>query len=159
MLTVAEDPALYSRVHRLVRELRGPASAQLCARCVEDGLEKQAHDWAQVHTEDGLDPWTDYVSLCRSCHEIYDDKNTGRTKSPETRAKISAANKGRILSPEQKEALINSVRGKPKTQEHRDKIAASHKGKHHSEETRAKMSEIARGKQANRERDSQGRYS
>ena len=96
MLTVAEDPALYSRVHRLVRELCGPASAQLCARCVEDGLEKQAHDWAQVHTEDGLDPWTDYVS---------------------------------------------------------------HKGKHHSEETRAKMSEIAKGKQANRERDSQGRYS
>lgn len=57
----------YSGNHKRVRRVRGKAASQLCVRC--DG---QARDWAQVHTEDGTDPWADFVPLCRPCHVRYD---------------------------------------------------------------------------------------
>jgi hypothetical protein len=158
MITQAGDPALYSRMHRKVRKLRGPASAQLCVRCIENGADKQAHDWAQVHTEDGLDPWADYVPLCRSCHEIYDGKNTGRVISGDTRSKISAARKGQKIRPEHAEALHNGRRGSKNTPEHNAAISAGRTGKRNTPETKAKMSAIARETQKNRARDSLGRY-
>jgi len=118
-------------MHKQVRKLRGPASAQLCVRC-----EGKARHWAQLHTEDGLDPWADYVPLCMSCHQIYDRVNVGHQQTAETREKIASAARGRTLSPEHKEALINS-----------------RKGMHVSEVTRAKMRESAKRRWA-RQRDS-----
>jgi hypothetical protein len=54
-------------IHDRIRAARGPASAHQCVRCPD-----QAHDWAQIHTEDGRDIWADYVPMCRACHMAYD---------------------------------------------------------------------------------------
>jgi hypothetical protein len=53
--------------HKRLRKTRGKASDHQCARC-----DNAARDWAQVHAENGEDPWADYVPLCRSCHVRYD---------------------------------------------------------------------------------------
>jgi hypothetical protein len=62
-----ETQSQYAARHKKVRRARGSASGQLRVSCDEP-----AHDWAQVHTEDGTDPWSDYVPLCRHCHIRYD---------------------------------------------------------------------------------------
>jgi hypothetical protein len=86
----------YFRQHRQVYKARGKASQHVCEHCKG----KTALDWALVHGQDGNSP-SSYISLCRSCHVIYDDTPerrekiaaaaTGRSYSPETRVKISAA--------------------------------------------------------------------
>ena len=62
----------YSARHKRVVRARGPARMQTCVRCPA-----QARDWAQLHTEDGEDPWADYAPLCRRCHIAYDGNNNG----------------------------------------------------------------------------------
>jgi hypothetical protein len=57
----------YGAKHKRLRKARGKASAHQCVKC-----DNAALDWAQVHTEDGTDPWADYVPMCRSCHLGYD---------------------------------------------------------------------------------------
>lgn len=75
--------------HRRLHRARGPASLHHCVRHLEAGLHKQAFDWAQLHTEDGMDVWADYVPLCRSCHIRYDAD--ARPITPEHQARRSAA--------------------------------------------------------------------
>ncbi len=53
--------------HKRLRKVRGRAADHPCVKC-----SAQARDWAQIHTEDGTDPWADYVPLCRKCHLNYD---------------------------------------------------------------------------------------
>ncbi len=53
--------------HQRLRKVRGRAAEHQCVKCPA-----QARDWAQIHTEDGTDPWADYVPLCRKCHLNYD---------------------------------------------------------------------------------------
>jgi hypothetical protein len=79
-------------LHRRVRRLRGKATEHECVRCAEDGISKTAHEWAQVHGEDGKAPWADYVPLCHSCHRRYDF-------TPETRVALS-----RAMTPERRAA-------------------------------------------------------
>lgn len=57
----------YKARHQRVRRERGKAACHPCASC-----DRQARDWAQIHTEDGNDAWADYVALCRPCHMYYD---------------------------------------------------------------------------------------
>jgi hypothetical protein len=67
------DPKLrkvYVTRHRRVVRIRGPASNYTCEACEF----ARAEDWATLHGETGDDP-SDYASLCRSCHRMYD---TGR---------------------------------------------------------------------------------
>jgi len=143
-----DDPR-YKHMHRMVRRLRGPASECQCVRCP-----RQAQVWAQVHTEDGTDPWADYVPLCRSCHCIYDRVNVGYVQSPQHRARNKAAKQGWRPSPEHLEKLHASRRGVPMSQEHKDKIAAARRGKRWNTESRQKM----RIKVMERTRDSEGRF-
>lgn len=80
-------------LHRRVRETRGHASGHDCVRCG-----RQAREWAQIHTEDGLDIWADYVPMCHSCHRRYDITAETRVKlsqlmTPERRAALSARTK------------------------------------------------------------------
>ena len=82
------DHNSYDMLHRRVRETRGKATEHACVRC-----DAQAREWAQLHTEDGLDIWADYVPMCVSCHRRYDD-------SPERHAAIS-----RSWTPERRAAL------------------------------------------------------
>jgi hypothetical protein len=80
----------YRANHRRLARERGPARLHQCVRCPA-----QAAEWAQVHTEDGSDPWADYVPMCRRCHVIYDRAGKpGHPQTPETRAKVSAHKKG-----------------------------------------------------------------
>lgn len=88
--------SFHGAVHQRLNRIRGSATAQQCVRCPS-----QARDWAQVHTEDGSDIWSDYVPLCRRCHHTYDERGkcvaasnrrrTGYTHTAETKAKMSAA--------------------------------------------------------------------
>jgi hypothetical protein len=64
-------------------------------------------------------------------------KSKQRVQSPETRAKISAANKGRKATPETRAKISAAHKGKKRTAEHRAKISAAQKGKKHTPETRA----------------------
>src|SRR5574337_989309 len=71
----------------------------------------------------------------------------GRPSSPETNAKISAANKGKKkpwLAERNKLGLGRP--GHPHTDESKAKIGAANAGRKHSEESRKKMSEKAQGR-------------
>jgi len=57
----------YTARHQRLHWHRGKASAHSCYRC-----SNRAEEWAQIHTEDGEDPWSDYVPLCKACHANYD---------------------------------------------------------------------------------------
>jgi len=92
----------------------------------------------------------------------------GAKHTPETRRKISEANKGRISgmkgkhlteesrrklseaaknrSPEILRKISESLKGKPKPEEHRRKLSEAHKGKTLSPEHRQKMSEAQKGR-------------
>jgi group I intron endonuclease len=76
----------------------------------------------------------------------------GKKRSPETKAKISAANKGKKGSPHSEEAkakISEARKGKklgPHSPEHIAKISAASKGKKLSTETKARMSEARKGK-------------
>lgn len=71
---MAAELASRAQWKRVTRR-RGPASAHQCARCPARG-----RDWARVHTEDGQDPWADYVPLCRPCHRHYDRIGPGQAE-------------------------------------------------------------------------------
>jgi hypothetical protein len=63
----------------------------------------------------------------------------GKTHSPETRAKIAAANRGKTRSPEARAKIAAAARNR--TPETRAKMAAAQRGKTLSPEARAKMAE------------------
>lgn len=65
--------------HKRIYEVRGKAIEYYCEHCGED-----AQEWAQRHNTDGENP-EDYIPLCCSCHQIYDNH-----WSEETRAKVGA---------------------------------------------------------------------
>ncbi len=92
-----------------VRRTRGLASGHLCVRCIEDGISKQAQDWALVHGETGMDPWADYVPLCRSCHKKYDLR--GVVRSDVYRENIAAARRGKHHSAETRAKISRSLQG------------------------------------------------
>jgi hypothetical protein len=74
-------------------------------------------------------------------------RRRGKPNSPETRQKISQANKGRIFANETREKLRQSLTGKSKSPEHRRKLReAALNRKPVSEETREKMSQSQRGR-------------
>ncbi len=74
----------------------------------------------------------------------------GHTVSPDTRAKISKANKGRKhpISPETRKKLSEANKGKKHSAETRAKISSARKGKKLSTETCAKMSAGKKNKRA-----------
>lgn len=84
-----EDRQDYFARHWRLRQDRGRAKAHKCWRCLENGIPKQASDWAQIHTETGEDPFTDYVPLCRSCHIRYDKSGHRQPHSDAARQKMS----------------------------------------------------------------------
>ncbi len=63
----------YNAIHRRVESRRGKASDYPCWSCWEDDVVAVASDWARVHGTNGLDPWSDYIPLCRKCHMRYDE--------------------------------------------------------------------------------------
>jgi group I intron endonuclease len=65
---------------------------------------------------------------------------TGRKRSAETRARLSAASRGRVVSEETKRRIAVSVGKVMASQTARDKIAAALTGYKHTQEARANMS-------------------
>lgn len=77
------------------------------------------------------------------------DQMTGKTKSPETRAKLAAANRGKPFTPERCAAISAGKIGKktgPASEQRRARIAAALTGKRLSAEHRAAISRAHRGK-------------
>lgn len=66
----------------------------------------------------------------------------GVVRTPETKAKLSAANKGKKHSPESRAKMSAARKGFALSPEHVAKLSAANKGKKASPETRAKLSEI-----------------
>ena len=71
----------------------------------------------------------------------------GKPKSPETRAKLSAAQMGHVVT----EATKDKLRGRVVSDEARQKIGNANRGKKHTPETRAQMSVSRRGRQHSEE--------
>lgn len=117
----------------------------------------------------GLDDWSEterfFIYFYR--HEVGCDLtnmsdggngNIGWKMSPETKMKLSLANKGRKRTPEQvakmcernrspemRQLMSDKMKDKKKSPEHREKIREFMTGRHCSEETRRKMSNSHRG--------------
>jgi len=67
------------------------------------------------------------------------------SRTPEHRAKLSAAGKARTHSDEHRAKVSAALKGRPVSEETRAKIGAAHKGKAISEDARAKMSAAHKG--------------
>ena len=73
-------------------------------------------------------------------------RNRKRIHSPETRAKMSAAAKKQITSPEKRAKLSAANKGRAPSPETRAKLAAVRKGRTHSPEARAKIGAAHKGR-------------
>lgn len=88
----SEGKRAYQTMHSRVRNIRGAAKLQKCVHCAEQGIDKQASDWATLHERDGTD-LMDYIPLCRRCHVTYDadshpgDPGIGQRTAVRQRAK------------------------------------------------------------------------
>ena len=129
----------YYALHGQLRQRRGPARDQQCARCSEP-----ADDWARLHETDGTDIWNDYVPMCTKCHMAYD--LGGVPKSDEHRAKISEYAQNRTAEHRQKlsESLtgrVGGMTGKRHSEESKQRSRESQPnlGRHLPAETREKM--------------------
>lgn len=78
----------------------------------------------------------------------YNLKSGGNVHSvhPDTRQKLSEANRGRKPSEETRQKLSEARRGRKFSDEHRQKLSEANRGKRHTAETRKKISEVQRGK-------------
>ena len=72
-------------------------------------------------------------------------------KTPETRAKISAANKSRIISDEWRKNMSISGKGRPKTEKWKQQLSERQKGKVISEETKEKIRNTLLGRKPSKE--------
>jgi hypothetical protein len=57
----------YGNIHARVARSRGLAKNYICIDCGNS-----AEEWSQVHGTDGLNPSTDFVPRCVTCHRGYD---------------------------------------------------------------------------------------
>ncbi len=69
----------------------------------------------------------------------------GKKRSPETRARMSEAQKGKKHSPETRTRISEAQKGKKRSPESRARMSEAQKGKRVSPETRARMSEAQKG--------------
>jgi group I intron endonuclease len=72
-------------------------------------------------------------------------------KTPETRAKISQANKGRVITDEWRKNMSNARKGRKITEETRQKMQVAQKGRIITEETKQKLRAINLGKKQSQE--------
>lgn len=94
------DP-VYRANHKRLHKHRGRAAVHQCVRCPAPAAE-----WAQVHGEDGTDPWADFVPLCRRCHVQYDrGGRPGHPQSAESRRKTSEGKRGQRWTPQARAAM------------------------------------------------------
>ena len=90
--------------------------------------------WANMKPENGLDGGATMI---------------GKTRSAETRQKISDALKGNIRSAETRQKISEAGKGVkkiPRSDEHKQKLSDAGKGKPRSAETRLKISDALKGK-------------
>lgn len=82
---------------------------------------------------------------------------TGRTHTPEARAKMSVSrigntnSLGRTFSPETRLKMSAAKKGRPLTATHRQNLSEAQKGRKQSEETRARMSAAQKGRKPSQE--------
>ena len=134
----------------------GWTDAGILVECEEHAL--LAWEQAYIDTNWGdakylnLSPTADRMTHTPESRAKIGAAQKGRTQSEESRAKISAAKKGKTHSDEARSNMSASQKGKTLSAETRAKIGAFHKGKIVSEETRAKLSEAGKGKTYSDER-------
>lgn len=98
----------YDYRHDLAEAARGKARTHKCEVCAEQGIDKQAREWSQLHDRTGDDPW-DYRPLCKKCHTAYDgsyppprpggNPDIGKTRAAQQRAKTHCP-QGHELTPD-----------------------------------------------------------
>lgn len=99
------ESTTWAAKHKRLRKIRGRAAGEVCVKC-----DQSARDWAQVHTEDGTDPWADYVPLCRQCHLHYDrDARLNEESLAKWRASASPAIAA-AWTPERRQAMAELAR-------------------------------------------------
>ena len=89
--------------------------------------------------------WIDFFKPAYNKRKIA-DSCLGVKRSPEARAKMSAAQKGKKQSPETIAKRIAAIKGRPRPPHVRAKISASHMGIRPSDASRLKMSLAKKGK-------------
>jgi hypothetical protein len=123
-----EEVNAYNRRHAAVRRAQGKAATHSCVKC---GC--KAQEWAQIHGEDGYDPWADYIPLCCSCHQKYDNH-----WSDEARTKVGAWSKNKWTDAEYRASMgpkITAAKTGLKynwTPEGLESIRESHRGKRYA---------------------------
>ncbi len=118
-----------------------------------DGLNPQYNIARVAGSTLGMERTPEYLAKLRvsvsKATEAARIANTGQHRSPETRAKLSAAKRGKSTgkqSPELVEKRAASLRGRKLTPEQRAKLSAANTGKKLTTEHKAKMSAAKRGK-------------
>ncbi len=149
MYDATDSPTPYTTLHWRLRAYRGPAKLLKCVRCAENGIDKQASDWAQLHDRDGEDIM-DYVPMCRKCHIDYDQSGHRTPHTDETKALLSQKNRGYEHTPEAREKIRATSTGRKHTPESRAKMSAQRKAAAAArgpmpDEQRAKLSAALKG--------------
>jgi hypothetical protein len=135
----------YSTRHWRLRTQRGLASDHPCVKGAELGVGEQAQDWAQIHGEDGEDPWADYVPMCRRHHMEYDGSGHRQPHSEVTKALLSQKNRGYRHTPEAIEKIRASSTGRTLSSEARAKLSADRRGQVIPQAQRERISETLKG--------------
>lgn len=88
---------------------------------------------------EAMEPWYNMSPTAGS--------SLGVKHTPETRARMSAANKGKVLTPEHRANMSAAQKGRRPTEATKAKISEAHRGLGHSEATKKKLADINRGKE------------
>lgn len=139
----ANDPARRLQEHRRRGGRMWAVSFDVLETCDEAAWKNRERFWIAYGREQGwpLDNISDGGNghVPRVCYEATRAKLRARVVTPETRAKISAANTGRRHTPETRQKLSEITRHYFESPEARAKVGAVHKGTHLTDEHREKI--------------------
>lgn len=95
------DDAGYLARHNRVYRIRG--NADYCIHRASGHCTNERYEWAQIHGTSGLSPY-DYVSMCASCHRIYD----GNGSAPRPGGQGSKNHNAKL-----NEDIVREIRSRP----------------------------------------------
>lgn len=159
---VAQSEKCRWPVHRAIAKYgRNAFDVVVLERCADrESLDAAERKWVEsertkqprgYNLTDGGGGISGFKMPAEACQKL-GDRMRGREVSPETRAKIAAANRGRVHSAEHVAARVAHLRGQQRTEDTRRKISNAHKGKTLTPEHIAKSAEARRGQSRPSER-------
>lgn len=85
----------YNRIHRVIRRNFGAAKKCSNLACAN---KSKCYEWALITGRSYSENITDYIELCKSCHRIYDYKESTRRKMHKLRIGKCSHNRERIVA-------------------------------------------------------------